>query len=119
MGIGCGVMGSGSRRILALSENLSRASPGQSYSICRGDKFPYRKIGSSRFNCGNEVHHTLHLIYRKGEMRTREVKYVRRDPLKLINLALTRAKDVGANEVLVIDELVLDEIMKAEKRMKV
>ncbi|GBP70555.1 hypothetical protein EVAR_47938_1 [Eumeta japonica] len=38
-------------------------------------KFLYRGIGSSKLDCGDEVHHPSHLVPRRGETRTEEFRF--------------------------------------------
>ncbi|GBP59267.1 hypothetical protein EVAR_103223_1 [Eumeta japonica] len=85
-------------------ENPLRLVPG-SLIESGGDKFPYRGIGSSRLDYGDEIRYPSRLL--PGGTNEN-----RRRPFRA-------NKDVGANEVIIIDEITVDEIMKAEKRMKV
>ncbi|GBP15970.1 hypothetical protein EVAR_12550_1 [Eumeta japonica] len=68
------------------------------------DKFLYRGIGSSRFDGGDEVHHPLRLVPRRGEMRTGQVRF------STLNMYGVRRY---------LSTTTMDEIMKAIKRMKV
>ncbi|GBP24678.1 hypothetical protein EVAR_15884_1 [Eumeta japonica] len=61
-----------SLRVPTLPDNLSRASLGQSHRIC---KFSYRAIGSSRLDCSDEMRHPTHLVPRKDETGTKEIRY--------------------------------------------
>ncbi|GBP33706.1 hypothetical protein EVAR_17032_1 [Eumeta japonica] len=63
-------------RVLKLSEKLSLSGLVLGSLIVSGrDKFPYRGIGSSRLDYGDEVLHLSHLVQRRNERRTGEVYF--------------------------------------------
>ncbi|GBP24262.1 hypothetical protein EVAR_80115_1 [Eumeta japonica] len=43
--------------------------------VSEGNKFPYRRIGSSKLDCGDEVRHPLRLVFRRGETSTGQVRF--------------------------------------------
>ncbi|GBP91176.1 hypothetical protein EVAR_64552_1 [Eumeta japonica] len=48
--------------------------PGNSIES-KGSKYPYRGVGSSRLDCSDDGHHPPHLVHRRGETRTKEVRF--------------------------------------------
>ncbi|GBP38981.1 hypothetical protein EVAR_95601_1 [Eumeta japonica] len=57
-----------------IGEFLLELVPG-SPIVIGGDKFPYRRIESSKLECGDKVRHPSHLVPRNIETRTEEVRF--------------------------------------------
>ncbi|GBP18704.1 hypothetical protein EVAR_8529_1 [Eumeta japonica] len=55
-------------------ESLTILVP-SSQVVSGGDKFPYRGIGSSRLDCGDDVRHPSRLVLRRGETRRGEILF--------------------------------------------
>ncbi|GBP81776.1 Vesicular glutamate transporter 3 [Eumeta japonica] len=123
----------------SITENPSPGKSLGSHIVCRGNKFPYQGIGSSRLDCGDEVCYPSRLLPQKDETRTGLEKHDDDYLLNEKNNVKERWKDyfesvfacedtvaddnVTATEYMIDDKneskIMINQITKALKRMKV